>query len=200
MSGEWIGSLHNNARLGDWFFNGFMWQNADRVEVQFIAHFDILAQNSHILQARPAADCWLPADNGRLHPRVWFHLTIGHHCWALKINFWKFSKYSNRSKLCRWILEVRSKMPKNFEVSQGQLTLILTPSSITTPGPRTTFGPIRQPLPILTLGSARTLPSIPSPDRSSAGDYRKRIVNLRIKRNVNRRYEQKLYSRISSTF
>lgn len=38
-----------------------------------------------------------------------------------------------------------------------------TPSSITTPGPTVTFGPIRQPCPILAVGSTRTFPTMPGP-------------------------------------
>lgn len=38
-----------------------------------------------------------------------------------------------------------------------------TPSSITTPGPTVTFGPMRQPCPILAVGSTRTFPTMPGP-------------------------------------
>ena len=60
-----------------------MWQDAHRVQVQLVAHFDVLAEHGDILEATPAADCRLPADNGRLHPRVRLDLAIGHHRRAL---------------------------------------------------------------------------------------------------------------------
>lgn len=71
-------NLHDDAGLGNRLFDRLVRQNADAVEVHFVADFDVLAEDGDVFETRPGADSRLPADDGRLHPRVRLHFTVVH--------------------------------------------------------------------------------------------------------------------------
>ena len=71
-------NLHDDAGLGDRLFDRLVRQDADAVEVHFVADFHVLAEHGDVFETRPGADSRLPADDGGLHPRVGLHLTVVH--------------------------------------------------------------------------------------------------------------------------
>jgi hypothetical protein len=65
---EFRKGLHDDGGRVDVLLDGLVGQDRAAVYVDLVANGHVVAQYRHVLEARPLADCAVPANNGRLDP------------------------------------------------------------------------------------------------------------------------------------